>query len=46
MTCLYGRAFSYERVDDYVFDVCFERMSVVGVLGLEGLLFLCCFWVC
>ncbi|MDR2203242.1 MAG: hypothetical protein LBE76_02875 [Nitrososphaerota archaeon] len=36
MTRLYGRAFSYECVDDYVPDVRFERMSVVGVLGLDG----------
>ena len=36
MTRLYGRAFSYERVDDYVPDVRFERTSVVGVLGLKG----------
>jgi len=36
MTRLYGRAFSHERVDDYVSDVRFERTSVVGVLGLGG----------
>ncbi|MDR0461177.1 MAG: hypothetical protein LBH62_07095 [Nitrososphaerota archaeon] len=38
MTRLYGRAFSYERVDDYVFDVCFERTFVVGVLSLKGVI--------
>ncbi len=26
----------YEWVGDCVFDVCFECASVVGVLGLEG----------
>jgi hypothetical protein len=36
MTRLYGRAFSYERVDDYVPDVRFERTSIVSVLGLGG----------
>jgi|GEM_PF-4080078 len=36
MTRLYGRSFSHERVDDYVSDVRFECISIVGVLGLEG----------
>lgn len=36
MTRLYGRAFSNERVNDYVPDVRFERTSVVGALGLRG----------
>jgi transposase len=38
MTRLYGRAFSHERVDDYVPDVRFERTSVVGILGLKGVI--------
>jgi hypothetical protein len=41
MTRRYGRAFSHERVDDYVSDVRFERTSVAGVLGLGVLLHLC-----
>jgi transposase len=36
MTRLYGRAFSHERVVDYVPDVRFERVSVMGALGVEG----------
>ena len=38
MTRLYGRAFSNERVDDYVPDVRFERTSVIGALGLRGII--------
>lgn len=37
MTRLYGRAFSNERVNDYVPDVRFERTSVMGALGLSGI---------
>lgn len=38
MTRLYGRAFSNERVDDYVPDVRFERISVMGAMGLSGII--------
>jgi len=38
MTRLYGRAFSHERVDDYVPDVRFERSSIIGALGLKGVI--------
>jgi hypothetical protein len=41
MTRLYGRAFSHERVVDYVPDVRFERVSVMGALGVGGLLRFC-----
>jgi transposase len=37
MTRLYGRAKSNERVNDYVPDVRFERTSIIGVLGLDGI---------
>lgn len=37
MTRLYGRAFSNKRVEDYVPDVRFERTSVMGALGLIGI---------
>ena len=37
MTRLYGRAFSNERVNDYVPDVRFERTSVMGALGVTGI---------
>ena len=37
MTRLYGRAFSNERIYDYVPDVRFERTSVIGALGLNGI---------
>ena len=36
MTRLYGRASTTERVNDYVPDVRFERTSIIGVLGLDG----------
>jgi transposase len=36
-TRLYGRAFSNERVNDYVPDVRFERTSIIAVLGLNGI---------
>jgi hypothetical protein len=36
MTRLYGRSFSYERVVDYVLDVCFEWGLVMGALGVGG----------
>ncbi len=38
MTRLYGRAFSGERVNDYVPDVRFERTSIISVLGLNGII--------
>jgi len=38
MTRLYGRAFSNERVNDYVPDVRFERTSVIGALGKNGII--------
>jgi transposase len=38
MTRLYGRARSNERVNDYVPDVRFERTSVMGAMGLSGIL--------
>lgn len=38
MTRLYGRAFSNERVNDYVPDVRFERTSIIGALGLNGMI--------
>jgi len=36
MTRLYGRAFSNDRIYDYVPDVRFERTSVIGALGING----------
>ena len=41
MTRLYGRVFLHEWVVDYVPDVCFERVSVMGALGVEGVLRRC-----
>jgi len=38
MTRLYGRAFSDERIYDYVPDVRFERTSLMGALGLDGII--------
>ena len=38
MTRLYGRAFKNERINDYVPDVRFERTSVMGALGVEGMI--------
>jgi transposase len=38
MTRLYGRAFKNERINDYVPDVRFERTSVMGVLGIKGMI--------
>ena len=38
MTRLYGRALSNERVNDYVPDVRFERTSVMGAMGLDGII--------
>jgi transposase len=38
MTRLYGRAFSSERINDYVPDVRFERTSLMGALGLNGII--------
>ena len=38
MTRLYGRALSDERINDYVPDVRFERTSVMGALGLNGVI--------
>jgi transposase len=37
MTRLYGRALSGQRVNDYVPDVRFERTSMMGALGLRGI---------
>ena len=37
MTRLYGRALLNERVDDYVPDVRFERTSLIGALGIDGI---------
>jgi len=36
MTRLYGQAFSHNRVVDYVPDVRFERVSVMGALSVRG----------
>jgi len=38
MTRLYGRAFSNERIYEYVPDVRFERTSIMGVLGPNGII--------
>ena len=38
MTRLYGRAPSNERVEEYVPDVRFERTSVMGAIGLSGII--------
>jgi len=38
MTRLYGRAFKNERINDYVPDVRFERTSVMGALGIKGMI--------
>jgi transposase len=38
MTRLYGRAFSDERIYDYVPDVRFERTSTIGAMGLHGII--------
>jgi len=38
MTRLYGRAPSNERVNDYVPDVRLERTSVMGAMGLNGII--------
>ena len=38
MTRLYGRAYKNERINDYVPDVRFERTSVMGALGLKGMI--------
>jgi len=38
MTRLYGRAPSNERVNDYVPDVRFERTSLMGAMGLNGII--------
>ena len=38
MTRLYGRALSNERVTDYVPDIRFERTSVMGAMGLSGII--------
>jgi transposase len=37
MTRLYGRALSGQRVNDYVPDVRFERTSMMGAMGLRGI---------
>jgi len=38
MTRLYGRAPSNERINEYVPDVRFERTSVIGAIGLKGII--------
>jgi transposase len=38
MTRHYGRGYSNERVEDYVPDVRFERTSLIGALGLGGII--------
>jgi transposase len=38
MTRLYGRSFPGERINDYVPDVRFERMSVMAALGAHGII--------
>jgi len=38
MTRLYGRAPSNERVNEYVPDVRFERTSIMGAMGLNGII--------
>jgi len=37
MTRLYGRGYSHERVNEYVPDVRFERTSIMGAMGLGGI---------
>jgi len=38
MTRLYGRAYSNERINEYVPDVRFERTSIMGAMGLNGMI--------
>ena len=38
MTRLYGRGYSHERVNEYVPDVRFERTSIMGAMGLSGII--------
>lgn len=38
MTRLYGRAFSDERINEYVPDVRFERTSIIAAMGLDGII--------
>jgi len=38
MTRLYGRAPAGERVNEYVPDVRFERTSIMGAMGLNGII--------
>jgi len=38
MTRLYGRGYSHERVNEYVPDVRFERTSIMGAMGLNGII--------
>lgn len=38
MTRLYGRAFSDERINEYVPDVRFERTSLISIMGLNGII--------
>jgi len=38
MARLYGRAFKNERINDYVPNVRFERTSVMGALGIKGMI--------
>jgi transposase len=38
MTRLYGRAPSNERINEYVPDTRFERTSIMGAMGLKGVI--------
>ena len=38
MTRLYGRAYSNERIEEYVPDVRFERTSMIGAMGVKGII--------
>ena len=38
MTRFYGRAPTNERVNDYVPDIRFERTSIMGAMGLDGII--------
>jgi transposase len=38
MTRLYGRAFSDERIHEYIPDARFERTSMIGAMGLNGVI--------
>jgi transposase len=38
MTRLYGRALPNERINEYVPDVRFERTSIMGAMGINGII--------